>query len=126
MVLTGQQSSKVSAQALAKVHVLVTEEFSDDQQHEVWRAVVLQMPHLVAEGESREQALAVIKKMLTQSVRRAEVVTFSLLDQEEAEDPLAANGYRHYGIFADDPEALKLFDEIEEERNKHIVEPVQS
>ncbi len=84
------------------------------------------MPHLVAEGENREQVLAVIKEMLTQSVRRAEVVTLSLLDQEEeAEDPLAANGYRHYGIFADDPEALKLFDEIEEERNKHIVEPVQ-
>ena len=125
MILTAQQSSIVPAQALAKVHVLVTEEFSDDQQPEVWRAVVLQMPHLVAEGENREEVLAVIKEMLTQSVRRAEVVTLSLSDQEEAEDPLVANGYRHYGIFADDPEALKLFDEIEEERNKHIVEPVQ-
>ena len=82
------------------------------------------MPHLVAAGENREQVLAVIKKMLAQSVRRAEVVTFSLSDQE-AEDPLAANGYQHYGIFANDPEALKLFDEIEEERNKHLVEPLQ-
>jgi hypothetical protein len=123
---TAQQFSEIPAQALATVQVLLTEEFPDDQQHEVWRAVVLQMPHLVAEGDSREQVLAVIKKMLTQSVRRAEVVTLSLLDQAEIEDPLVAKGYRHYGIFADDPEALKLFDEIEEERNKHVIEPLQS
>jgi hypothetical protein len=57
------------------------------------------------------------------------VVTFSLpvqAEQGEGEDLLAAKGYQHYGIFADDPEALKLFDEIEEERNRHLVEPLQS
>jgi len=125
MVPTAQQSSEVSTQPLVKVQVLVTEECSDDRQQEVWRAVVLQMPHLMAEGENREQVLAVIKKMLTQSVRHAEVVTLSLSDEAETGDKLAANGYRHYGIFADDPEALKLFDEIEEERNKNVVEPLQ-
>lgn len=110
----------------SEVHVLVTEEISDDQQREVWRAVVLQMPHLVAEGQSREQVLAVIKKMLNQSVRSAEVVTLSLADQEETADPLAAKGYRHYGIFENDPAALQLFEEIEELRDKQTVEPLPS
>jgi hypothetical protein len=68
MILTTQPSSDVPEQTLAKVQVLVIEEFSDDQQPEGWRAVVLQMPHLVAAGENREQVLAVIKKMLTQAV----------------------------------------------------------
>lgn len=121
-----QQFPENPAQAMATVQVLVTEESPEDRNHEVWRAVVLQMPHLVAEGESREQVLAVIQKMLTQSVRRAEVVTLSLSDQAEIEDPLIANGFRHYGIFADDPEALKLFDKIEEERNERFIEPLQS
>lgn len=51
------------------------------------------------------------------------VLMQSPFDQAKIEDPLIAKGFRHYGIFADDPEALKLFDEIEEERNKHIIEP---
>ena len=38
---------------------------------------------------------------------------------------MEALGYRHYGVFANDPEALKLFDEIEEARNQHLVEPAQ-
>jgi len=106
----------------SEFQVLVTEEVPEGQQHEVWRAVVLQMPHLVAEGESREQVLSAIKKILSQSVRHAEVVTVSLADHGETEDPLAAQGYHHYGIFEQDPEALKLFDEIEEERNKHLID----
>ena len=126
MATTAPQSSEVSAQALANVQVLVTEERSDDCQHDVWRATVLQMPHLMAEGENREQVLDVIKNMLTQSVRHAEVVTLSLSGQAETDDALAANGYRHYGIFADDPEALKLFDEIEEKRTDDVVEPPRS
>lgn len=109
-----------------EIQVLVTEETSDDQQNEVWRAVVLQMPHLVAEGQSREQVLDSIKKMLNRSVRSAEVVTLSLAKHEETDSPLKAAGYGHYGIFENDPEAMNLFDEIEEERNKHMVEPLSS
>ena len=40
------------------------------------------------------------------------------------DDQLAAMGWDDYGIFANDPEALKLFDEIEEERNKNLIEPM--
>ncbi|MGH9768982.1 MAG: hypothetical protein ACREAB_16250 [Blastocatellia bacterium] len=114
------------AQTQTEVQVLLTEEAAPDQPGELWRAVVLQMPHLKTEGQSCEQALSAIKDLLNQSVRHAEVVTLSLANGHEIADPLAAQGYRHYGIFADDGEALKLFDEIEEERNKHLIEPGQS
>jgi hypothetical protein len=117
MIPTTQQPSAVQ--------VLLTEEISAGQGHEVWRAVVLQMPHIVAEGQDREEVISAIKKMLSESVRHTEIITLSLPDLEQIEDPLAAAGYRHYGIFADDPEALELFDEIEEERNKRFIEPVQ-
>jgi hypothetical protein len=114
-----------TVQQYSEVQILLTEEISDGQQQEVWRAVVLQMPHLVAEGHDREEVISAIKKMLSESIRRAEVITLSLPDLELIEDPLVAAGFRNYGIFADDPEALKLFDEIEEERNKHVVDPLQ-
>ncbi len=109
-----------------EVHVLVTEETLDEQQEDIWRAVVFEMPHLVAEGESREEVLVAIQNILNRSVRHAEVVTMSVPDHIEFAGPLAASGYQHYGIFAGDPEALKLFDKIEEERNKYFIEPSQS
>ncbi len=34
---------------------------------------------------------------------------------------LHANGYRHFGIFADDPGALEVFDEIERERDQNTI-----
>lgn len=114
-----------TAQQHSMVQVLLTEELLDGQEHEVWRAVVLQMPHIVAEGQDRDEVISAIKKMLSESVRHAEVITLTLPDLEQIEDPLTAAGYRHYGIFADDPGALELFDEIEEERNKRFIEPVQ-
>ena len=110
----------------AEVHVLVTEERPDERREDIWRAVVFEMPHLVAEAESREEVLASIQRILNRSVRHAEVVTMSVPEHIEVGGPLAASGYRHYGIFAGEPEALKLFDEIEEERNKHFIEPSQS
>jgi len=37
------------------------------------------------------------------------------------DDDLAAQGWDDHGLFKDDPEALKLFDEIEEERDRNLV-----
>ncbi len=108
----------------SEIQVLITEESSAENSQTAWRAVVTQMPHLAVAGESREDVIAEIKKLVAGSVHHAEVVTIPLTNGTQ-EDTLSAKGYRHYGIFADDPEALKLFDEIEEERNKHFVEPVQ-
>jgi hypothetical protein len=37
------------------------------------------------------------------------------------EADLAIQGWDDHGLFKDAPEALKLFDEIEEERDRHLV-----
>lgn len=113
-----------AATGISEFQVVITEESSTEQTQKPWHAVVSQMPHLAVEGESRADVLTAIKNLLSRSVRHAEVVTVSLSNGNQ-ENALADKGYRHYGIFANDPEALKLFDEIEEERNKHFVEPVQ-
>jgi hypothetical protein len=40
---------------------------------------------------------------------------------EELAAKLRAKGYEYFGAFADDPGALELFDEIERERDLHII-----
>lgn len=39
----------------------------------------------------------------------------------EETEVLHTQGWDDHGLFKDDPEALQLFDEIEEERNRHLV-----
>ena len=45
-----------------------------------------------------------------------------LLVTNGTEADLAIQGWDDHGLFKDAPEALKLFDEIEEERDRHLVE----
>ncbi|GEM_PF-1083551 len=95
-------------------------------QQQCWRATVLGFPYLTAEACSREQALDQIRAGLEELLRHAEIVTVtapSLPLALNGDDQLVAMGWHDYGIFANDPEALKLFDEIEEERNKHLIAP---
>jgi hypothetical protein len=42
-------------------------------------------------------------------------------DGSELDLRLREMGYRHYGIFADDPGALELFDEIERQRDQQTI-----
>lgn len=59
-------------------------------------------------------------------MREAEIITVSVPPATlNGAGQLAAMGWDDYGFFADDPEALKLFDEIEEARNQHLIEPAQ-
>lgn len=95
-------------------------------QQQCWRATVLGFPNLTAEACSREQALDQIKADLDDFLRHSEIVTVTVPSSPAArtgDDQLAAMGWDDYGLFANDPEALKLFDEIEEERNKHLIAP---
>lgn len=43
------------------------------------------------------------------------------LSDEELDAKLKAMGYEHFGIFADDPGALEVFDEIERLRDQHLI-----
>ena len=42
-------------------------------------------------------------------------------EDAELESRLREQGYRHYGIFADDPGAMDVFDEIEHHRNQQTI-----
>jgi hypothetical protein len=91
-----------------------------------WRAMVLGFPDLVAEADSREQVIKQIESLLYETLGHSEIVTVTtparlLATTYEPEDALLAQGWDDHGLFKDDPEALKLFDEIEEERNRHLV-----
>jgi len=89
-----------------------------------WRAMVLDFPSIVEEAFSREEVLNQIKVRIDEITRNAEVVILTApalpLAQESPED-LAAQGWDDHGLFRNDPEALQLFDAIEEERNRHPV-----
>jgi hypothetical protein len=102
---------------------------TETSQPACWRATVLGFPYLVAEACSREQALDRIKAGLEEILRYSEIVTVTapaLPSGLNGDGQLAAMGWDDYGFFANDPEALKLFDEIEEERNRHLIEPSQA
>jgi hypothetical protein len=107
---------------------------------ERWRAVVLSLPAVVAEGASREQVLAEVKDRLAGIDSTIEIVTLPIAglsgsanrngDYSEENgsqtemsllESARAKGWVDYGLFADDPGALELFDEIERERDRHLV-----
>ncbi len=91
-----------------------------------WRATVLGLPELKAEACSRAEALEQIEHRLTDFLRESEIVTVSVPAALNGASEMEALGYRHFGVFANDPEALKLFDEIEEARNQYLIEPAQA
>jgi hypothetical protein len=95
---------------------------ADGQQ---WRAMVLEFPSIVEEALSREEVLNQIKIRIDEMTRNAEVVILTApalpLAQESPEEALAAQGWDDHGLFRNDPEALQLFDAIEEDRDRHQV-----
>ncbi len=94
-----------------------------------WKACVLSLPQIMAEGSSRESVLEEITNKLSEAVESSEIVTIPILSHEassesedaELESRLREQGYRHYGIFADDPGAMDVFDEIEHHRNQQTI-----
>lgn len=98
-----------------------------------WKAQVIAFPQFTAEGNSREAVLADIKEKLTTLEAESEIVSLPLQPRpatplepappldEELVAQLLAKGYKNFGIFADDPDALEVFDEIERLRDQHII-----
>lgn len=91
-----------------------------------WWATVLGFPYIAEEAVSREQVIRQIQARLAEILRHSEVVTLTVpalspVTATDDEGALLAQGWDDHGLFKDDPEALKLFDEIEEERDRHPV-----
>jgi hypothetical protein len=96
-----------------------------NEQHGRWRATLLGFPYIVEEAFSREQVIDQIKARIDEILQNSEVITLIAPALSVAingtEDDLATQGWDDHGLFKDDPEALKLFDEIEKERDSHLV-----
>lgn len=98
-----------------------------------WKAQVLAFPQFTAEGSSREAVLEEIKEQLATLEAESEIVSVPVQQKQESpveggpplDEELAAKlramGYEHFGIFADDPGALEVFDEIERLRDQHTI-----
>jgi hypothetical protein len=87
------------------------------------------LPEITAEGPTCEAALKEIGKKLQSSLTNGESAAAprsagkNLTPQELArlEAQVEAMGHKYYGIFADDPGAMEVFDEIERLRDQHTI-----
>lgn len=90
-----------------------------------WRATLLGFPNIVEEAFSRDEAIKQIEARLADLLTDAEIITVHALTQtiaaNDSTDELATQGWDDYGIFKDDPAALQIFEEIEQERARNLV-----
>jgi hypothetical protein len=97
---------------------------------ERWKAFVVTIPAISAEADSREAVLEEIRRQLAEAIATSEITTVpgpvpeKIVegDGSELDLRLSKMGYRHYGIFADDPGAMELFDEIERQRDQQAID----
>jgi hypothetical protein len=122
---SGGQYKTMSIAIEKEFRVLVTQTSVTEPngQQGRWRATALAFPGIAEEGASREQVIRQIQARIVEILRHSEIVTLTVpafpLTKEDEE--LLARGWDDHGLFKNDPEALKLFDEIEEERDRHLV-----
>jgi len=96
---------------------------------EIWEAFVEALPETTAEGPSCEAALKEIGQKLQSGLANGEIgaapqsVEEELKPQElaEFEAQVEAMGHKYYGVFADDPGAMEVFEEIERLRDQHTI-----
>jgi hypothetical protein len=95
---------------------------------EIWEASVEALPEITAEGPTCEAALKEIGQKLQSSLANGESVATQPAEEEltpqelaELEAQVEAMGHKYYGIFADDPGAMEVFDEIERLRDQHTI-----
>jgi len=97
----------------------------DGQIGQRWWAMMLDFPFIVEEALSRNQALAQVERRIATMMSNAEVITLRApeisLETNGSDDKLIAQGWHDHGLFKNDPGALELFDEIERERDRHLV-----
>jgi len=116
-------------------------------------AHVAELPDCKAEAESRDQALALIQQRLEEIVKRSEIVQLKIpnlekkLERSEKQNeparaakpprlvqfpPMVLAGdksvhletpWEYFGIFKDDPTWMPMLDEIERQRDRHVVYP---
>lgn len=85
-----------------------------------WQAFVEALPEVSAEGERCDVVLEELGRKLQLTLAHGtEAPELSALEAQ-----VQAQGHKFYGIFADDPGSLDVFDDIERQRDEHTLESV--
>lgn len=93
-----------------------------------WRAVVPALPDCTVEAGSREEALSRIKERIREVVQRTEVLQLDVpagptpVKKDQAEQS-SQTPWEWAGLFKDDASWIRLFDDIEADRNANWLEP---
>lgn len=86
------------------------------------------LPQIMVEAETCVAVLEEVGRKLQETIAadengkaviRREIAAVPPLQLAELEAQVQAQGHKFYGIFANDPGALELFDEIEKQREQH-------
>jgi predicted RNase H-like HicB family nuclease len=95
---------------------------------EIWEASVEALPDITAEGSTCEEALKEIGQKLQSSLADGESPARRSVEEEltprelaELEAQVEVRGHKYYGIFAEDPGAMEVFEEIERLRDQHTI-----
>ena len=95
---------------------------------ERWQAFIESWPQITVEGETCAAVLEELGRKLHAQIRNGESAppasTADPLSQPELtrlEEQAQALGHKLYGVFANDPGALAVFDEIERRRDQHTI-----
>lgn len=100
---------------------------------EIWKAFVETAPEITAEGPTCEAVLEEIGQKLQSSLANGENDAtpvaaprsgegeMSPRELAELEAQVEAMGHEYYGVFANDPGAMEVFDEIERLRDRHTI-----
>jgi len=88
--------------------------FLTQQPDRRWRATIPDLPNCVVEAATRSEALVNIQRLAVAVFKRSEVVRLQI--------PMDVDGQPiGFGAFQDDPTLASLFDEIERQRDSHVV-----
>lgn len=124
--MTGDKSNPMELATEQSYQVLLTHTpAAQIENGHRWQATVLGFPSIREEALSRDQVIAQIKRRITDMVTHAEIVTVQApafsVTANGTDDELTAQGWGDHGVFKDDPDALQIFDEIEQERNHNLI-----
>ncbi|MGH9842639.1 MAG: hypothetical protein ACREEM_28175 [Blastocatellia bacterium] len=96
----------------------------------IWQAFIESFPQVTAEGESCEAVLEEIGRKLQVTLANSDSVAAPAESRDDNPSPqeladleaiALAQGHKFYGIFAEDPGALEVFDEVERLRDQHTI-----
>ncbi len=99
--------------------------FLTQQSNSQWRAVIPDLPDCIVEANTRTEALKNIRQRAVALFNRTEVLRLDLPILPESADkqpPEASLRSLGYGVFKDDSSLDSLFDEIERQRDAHLIE----